>query len=54
MPLHEKDDHNRSKANRQSNIRDIEDIMNDLMNVRTQRQKRISTEGKINNADVII
>ena len=44
----------RSRANRPSKARAIEDLMNDLMNVRNERQKRISTEGKINNVDVII
>ena len=44
----------RSRAIRPSKARAIEDLMNDLMNVRNERQKRISTEGKINNMDVII
>ena len=44
----------RSRAVRPSKARAIEDLMNDLMNVRNERQKRISTEGKINNVDVII
>ncbi len=44
----------RSRAVRPSRVRAIEDFMNDLMNVRMERQKRISNEGKINNVDVII
>ena len=44
----------RSRAIRPSNIRAIEDRMNDLMNVRKERQKRISTdEGKMNNIGAI-
>ena len=44
----------RSRAIRPSKARAIEDIMNDLMNVRNERQKSISYEGKINNVDIII
>ena len=43
----------RSRAIRPSNIREIEDRMNDLMSVKKERQKRISNEGKINNKDAI-
>ena len=43
-----------SRAVRPSKSRAIEDFMNDLMNVRNERQKRISNEGKIKNVDVIV
>jgi transposase len=43
----------RSRAIRPSNIREIEDRMNDLMNAKKERQKRISNKGKINNGDAI-
>ena len=43
----------RSRAIRPSNIREIEDRMNDLMNVRKERRKRIGNEEKINNGDAI-
>ena len=43
----------RSRAVRPSKARAMEDLMNDLMDARKERQKRIGTEGKINNADVI-
>ena len=36
----------RSRAIRPSNIREIEDRMNDLMSVKKERQKRISNEGR--------
>jgi hypothetical protein len=44
----------RSRAVKPSKERAIEDLMSDLMNVRNERQKRISIEGKINNVDAII
>jgi hypothetical protein len=44
----------RSRAIRPSKARAIEDLMNDLMNVINERQKRNSIEGKINNVDAII
>jgi uncharacterized protein (DUF934 family) len=44
----------RSRAVRPSKARAIGDLMNDIMEVRKKRQKRISTEGNINNGDAII
>ena len=43
----------RSRAVRPSKTQAIEELMNDLMNARKERQERISTEGKINNVDAI-
>ncbi|HLH86320.1 MAG TPA: hypothetical protein VKU79_05605 [Thermoplasmataceae archaeon] len=44
----------RSRAVRPSKARVIKDIINELMNVRKERQKRIGNEGKINNGNIII
>ena len=43
----------RSRAIRPSKACAMEDLMNDLMNVRKERQKRIGTEGNINKVDAI-
>ncbi len=43
----------RSRAVRPSKARAIEDLMDDLMNSRKERRKRIGTEGNINNGDAI-
>ena len=43
----------RSRAVRPSKVRAMEDLMNDIMDVRKERQKRIGTEGNINKVDSI-
>ena len=43
----------RSRAVRPSKARAIEDLMDDLMNSRKERRKRIGTEGNINNGYAI-
>ncbi|MCL4345167.1 MAG: hypothetical protein M1496_02240, partial [Candidatus Thermoplasmatota archaeon] len=43
----------RSRAVKPSQISTIEDRMNELRNVQKERQKRNSTEGKINKSDAI-
>jgi hypothetical protein len=43
----------RSRTVRPSKIPAIEDLVNDLINVRKERQKRIGTEGNINKVDAL-
>ncbi|MGP6239835.1 hypothetical protein ACNF40_05410, partial [Cuniculiplasma sp. SKW4] len=43
----------RSRAAKPSSIRTIEDSLNELRNVKKERRKRNSTEGKINKSDAI-
>ena len=43
----------RSRAVRPSKARAMENLMNDLMDARKERQKRDGTEGNINKVDAI-